>query len=202
MFRCRMPSFSTRRHRRVISGVTLAVYLLAVVGFPLPMPSIASRDTSTPFPCQNHHCGCHTAEQCWRSCCCFSAAERLAWAAAHGVTLTADVRAAMHDESHEPHAACEHKGCCEGAADDHESDGHHCGKCRDSEQAPKARWISGFQAQKCHGLTLLWIALGATLPVEIVSLWDYDWAQIGMVCAVDGEFSPLFFEPAVPPPRV
>jgi hypothetical protein len=37
------------------------------------------------FPCSSCPCGCATAEQCWRSCCCHTLAERMAWAREHGV---------------------------------------------------------------------------------------------------------------------
>jgi hypothetical protein len=38
------------------------------------------------FPCENCRCGCLSAEQCWRNCCCHSVAQRLAWAEQEGVT--------------------------------------------------------------------------------------------------------------------
>ena len=36
------------------------------------------------YPCSDCACGCASAEQCWRSCCCHSMAERMAWARVHG----------------------------------------------------------------------------------------------------------------------
>jgi hypothetical protein len=123
----------------------------------------------------------------------------LAWARAHHVTLGEDVRAELLCESHEDHG---HRRCCKPEADDHASGGRACGKCGEQQDAAKSRWVWGFQAQKCHGLTLLWVAIGATLPVEIRSLWEYDWLQVGKVCTAADGFSPLFFEPSVPPPRV
>ena len=32
---------------------------------PIPVPAAVHKDASQPFPCQNHPCGCRTAEQCW-----------------------------------------------------------------------------------------------------------------------------------------
>src|SRR5438552_3782945 len=69
--------------RRMGAAVALVCYLATALGFPLPKP--APKDHSQPFPCQDHPCGCQTAEQCWRQCCCFNPEERLAWAAAHHV---------------------------------------------------------------------------------------------------------------------
>jgi hypothetical protein len=190
---------SFRRRRRPIAALSLVIYLAAMIGVPLPMPQVAGQHRGTPFPCQNHHCGCASAEQCWRSCCCYSPQERLAWAKAHGVTMPADARAELERASHDDH---EHAGCCDLAAGDHAADGHACGQCKNHEDTSGVRWVLGVQAQKCQGLTLLWVAIGATLPLEIISLWEFDWSPSGQVCVADGDFSPLPAEPSVPPPRV
>jgi hypothetical protein len=49
-------------------GVTLSAYLLAVIGFPLPVRP--ARVDSQPYPCQTRPCGCQSAEQCRHCCCC------------------------------------------------------------------------------------------------------------------------------------
>src|SRR5579872_5866002 len=70
---------------RAGGALSLVAYLLATLG--LPLPARARKETAgVPFPCQDHPCGCRTAEQCWKNCCCFTPAERLAWAKAHHVT--------------------------------------------------------------------------------------------------------------------
>lgn len=55
---------------------------------PIPVATLdfLDKDSSQAFPCQSCPCGCKTAEQCWTSCCCFTPAERLAWAQKNGVT--------------------------------------------------------------------------------------------------------------------
>src|SRR5437763_13121407 len=70
--------------RRLWAGVTLVAYLLAALG--VPLPASTRKETDLPFPCQDHPCGCQTAEQCWSASCCFTPEERWAWAAAHDVT--------------------------------------------------------------------------------------------------------------------
>src|SRR4051812_24287052 len=70
--------------RRSVSIVTLITYAALIFGFPLPVA--ARKSTGQPYPCQGNRCGCLTAEQCWRSCCCTTPAQRLAWAREHGVT--------------------------------------------------------------------------------------------------------------------
>ena len=70
------------RYRLGVLGVLLA-YLLAALEIPLPV--FIHKDKSLPFPCQNHPCGCQTAEQCWSQCCCFTPDKRWAWARANDV---------------------------------------------------------------------------------------------------------------------
>lgn len=52
----------------------------------VPTPVAVQKDAEVAFPCQNRPCGCENAQQCWGSCCCFSDAEKLAWAQANKVT--------------------------------------------------------------------------------------------------------------------
>src|SRR5665213_519446 len=65
--------------RRLIAVGALFAYLAAVNGLPLP-PPVVIKDGGKPFPCQGHACGCQTAEECWRHCCCHTPEERWAWA--------------------------------------------------------------------------------------------------------------------------
>jgi len=70
--------------RRSIAGLALVSYLAASVGLPVPVYS-QKPETDQPFPCQGHGCGCRTAEQCWRHCCCFTPEQQWAWARSHHV---------------------------------------------------------------------------------------------------------------------
>src|SRR5207253_1836141 len=69
--------------RRLCAAIALLSYLTAIIG--VPLPSLQGKDRSRPFPCQDHACGCRTAEQCWRHCCCFTPEEKWTWAQAHQV---------------------------------------------------------------------------------------------------------------------
>jgi hypothetical protein len=95
---------------------SLALFVFAVSGLPIPVPF--AKDLSRAFPCMSSHCGCRNAEQCWRSCCCHSAAERLAWAKAHAVEAPQFLVLAAHaerDSQSKPAAgrcsACAPEGC-------------------------------------------------------------------------------------------
>ena len=72
-----------RFHFRGRGGTWLALLgqVIAVVG--LPLPAAGAKDQSRPFPCQHRACGCLSAGDCWTSCCCFTAAQRIAWAEQH-----------------------------------------------------------------------------------------------------------------------
>lgn len=75
--------------RRLISLCLLLSYLAFQFPFPLPPGiSISGLTTQVPsqYPCQDRGCGCRSAEQCWQRCCCFSSAEKVAWAEKRGVT--------------------------------------------------------------------------------------------------------------------
>jgi hypothetical protein len=81
-----------RKARFPLAGwLMVAMYFLVACGVPLPLPSphadSARVDKTTPFPCMDHRCGCHSAEQCWTNCCCQTPSERLAWARARGLEL-------------------------------------------------------------------------------------------------------------------
>src|SRR5262249_28300736 len=58
------------------------------------------------FPCQGRPCGCASAADCWQGdCCCFTLAEKVAWADAHGVEPPAHARERAA-------ACCSHGSCC------------------------------------------------------------------------------------------
>ena len=46
---------------------------------------VAAKDRSRPFPCRDKPCGCVSAEQCFKKCCCHTPAQLLAWARRHDV---------------------------------------------------------------------------------------------------------------------
>ena len=97
----RIPDISSKAFRRLMS--LLALLCLAAILLPLPLSPIAQtnsgKDTSQPFPCQNRPCGCRSAEQCWKKCCCFTNSQKVAWAKANGVDLPDYVLAAAKKET-------------------------------------------------------------------------------------------------------
>jgi hypothetical protein len=215
MFSHRTLSFTSRPRRRLFAGLALLAYTMCLVGY--PVHRTGSQDRSTPFPCQDHACGCNSAAQCWDNCCCFSPAERLAWAREHGVRIPTAVATRLAEEAAEAtehlHAA---KSCCRETHDAHAAADTPCGSCSqetacDAHSADAAadhhestggiRWINAIAAQKCQGLTTLWLLTGASLPVEIKSLWEFDWTPAGSAVVASANSISHAWAPPVPPPR-
>jgi len=94
-------TFQKLTMRRLIS----LCILLSVCAMLLPLPvaflktSSGEKDLSQPFPCQNRPCGCLSAEQCWKKCCCFTNEQKVAWGKANNVQLPAYVLEAARKEA-------------------------------------------------------------------------------------------------------
>ncbi len=107
------------RNRRFWRRMTRGLISLCVIGmlcallFPLPMIPAPSetpeKDLSQPFPCQDRPCGCRSADQCWKKCCCFTNSQKVAWAKANNVTPPDFVVAAAQKKNSKPSAEV---SCC------------------------------------------------------------------------------------------
>lgn len=207
--------------RRLVVGLCLGAYLAMAIGFPLPRATQVEAGAK-PFPCQHHRCGCHSAEHCWRSCCCMSMQEKLAWARKNGVKppdfvlAAADVEAEGHDDNDvgsccSPRAGKQasccssrangpRKACCSAGMIKHGEPDSVQGKPQNS--AHDIDWVLGIHAQKCHGLASLWISSGAVMPAPASLNVPVDstpplWWSTPMVCVLQA----VSKQPDVPPPR-
>ncbi len=191
--------------------------LCGVVGlllshFPLPVPHQA-KDASSPFPCLDRTCGCHSAEQCWKRCCCFTNRQKVAWAKARNVQLPEFVYVAAHDEepASTPSKACCHKtagvkrtqkSCTSPAM---EPTGkvsptkHTFADVKPSEAASTP--LIGVHAQQCQGQTSLWSLLPwSMVPTRVEVVFQRD--HLGLVGSMLVFFLPSHaVDPPVPPPR-
>lgn len=119
--------------RETVTWLVTIAYAALAAGLPLPAGAVvesprhvstaakagllAAKDRSRPFPCMDSPCGCATAEQCFRECCCHSVAERLDWAKRNG--LEAELLAVLQSRiaTHRARAAAKPSGgCCQTAA--------------------------------------------------------------------------------------
>jgi hypothetical protein len=93
-----------KSRRNLVRGLISLSVVMVVCALMLPLPvspwtqDSAEKDTSEPFPCQNRPCGCRSAMQCWKKCCCFNNTQKIAWAKANNVLVPAFVLAARETE--------------------------------------------------------------------------------------------------------
>lgn len=214
MFWFRRNRRRRRLPRRLGAGLTLVAYLAVVLGLPLPTP--LAKDRSQPFPCQDHPCGCRTAEECWRHCCCFTPEERLAWAREHHVEPPAYAELPTARGWHEarlrdreqgavaPAAGCAHCGPkrAPAVASTRETSGC-CSKATESAGARKSRVRGGLslRALYCKGQSPLFTgAAPAVLPPPFPTGEPFP-VPAGRVVLADTNPVSLPVTPPDPPPR-
>ena len=220
--------FQKQRQTRARRLVGLSV-LLAFVGCLLPIPVIVpldgELDSSAPYPCQHHHCGCLSAEQCWRKCCCFTHTQKLAWAKSHGVQPPEFVVIAAAQEGKA--TPCSGSGCCssnkltkskatkaksatsqvltsKAACCQAAGSGKTCPQPSGEAAAPSTQlsYAIGIRAQECQGQVwdwsqLPWSILPPPLQVDWQPVrWD-TWPR-----PVSDPAARSMSEPPVPPPRI
>ena len=209
----------TQRHRFGVAGLCLA-YLLAALD--LPLPASVRKETSQPFPCQNHPCGCQTAEQCWRSCCCFTPEQRWAWARAHHVEPPAYAEKPIEKpvdtgwnavklrDRDNPATAAAPRACCQQHRTRATAAAPAKSCCRTEKNRPaesppvkkgRVRWTSTMTAWRCQGMTTLWVSSGAVMPVPPIVAWSPDRPLISPISLADEKPRNLPRTPLPPPPR-
>ena len=193
-------------YRQQITFLALAGYLCAVWGFPVSTPLVKS--DGRPFPCQDHQCGCSSADDCWHSCCCYTASEKLAWAKKHGVEVPAQHATHLHAAAKGESTCCHSdakRGCCASAKNAAPSC---CSAAKPTPQAKQApagstvKFVSAFAARKCRGLPTLWCSSGAVVPPPATIQWSHDWNVVEQLETVDRLPRGLSASPPVPPPKI
>lgn len=201
-----MRSFTRRRfwialrYRLGVLGVCLA-YVLAALQIPLPV--FVHKKNGQAFPCQDHLCGCQTAEQCWSNCCCFTPEERWAWARAHNVEPPAYAEkpadkpvaqgwntAKLRDRN-TPAKSC----CCADKSTTQASDRSLAADATGLRLATIAVW-------RCQGYSSLWISTGAVLPVSRLAAWSPDDVPPTRICLPSIQADMVPSTPPDPPPRL
>jgi hypothetical protein len=92
-------------------AVALSAFGIVLMSLGVSGGSVRHKDRSTPFPCMFSRCSCETAADCWRSCCCHSVAERIAWARKRNIEPPREVLAkAAKIEAVERRACCSKEG--------------------------------------------------------------------------------------------
>ncbi len=202
--------------RRVVAGGMLVCYLGLLLGIPLPAPVAPSEQA---FPCQGHGCGCHTAQQCWEGCCCFTDGQKLAWAKANDAAPPKFLLARMAaTKTAAPSVMASAGGCC---ANDARSAGcetagggqtcaaaPHAASCCDDGASPAVppnrptlRLVVGIESLKCRGVGANWLTLGDFVPLTAPPSWCPDQVAAPIDGAPLSLSLDLSFPPPAPPPR-
>lgn len=209
--------------RRFQGFCAIAIYVVALIGLPVPETSQAASDGA--YPCQQGRCGCATAEQCWRSCCCHTLDQRVAWARAHGVTPPAYVLEQLASQRSPGVETANEESCCEHSHQDSASEDSSCERqtasnpsddhpeahacCGDTTEsptpeqpaAPRVPWVSFIDAAKCQGLQSFWIALGGVIPPPPAIDYVCELNPAGFVTPALQPRYEVSFSPPLPPPR-
>ena len=186
-----------RFHLRGRGGSWLALLgqLIAVIG--LPLPRATAKDLSSPFPCMHRACGCLSAADCWKSCCCFSAGERVAWARAHDVQPPPS----LVKEAEREAVCCHGKGqCCSHGSS---TCPEHKSKSTQDRQKPPAsgRWLLVIEANRCKGAGNGMSEGSQAAPLATPVAWHFEWAPAGTLDAFHATPLNLSQLPLLPPPR-
>jgi hypothetical protein len=197
--------------RRCLCALLLVAYVLTAAGIPLPLPGGPVK-TGEAFPCAMNRCGCDSAERCWRSCCCHTLAERIAWARRNGVRPPAfaiaqarapgidlSLLAEAGDAAQQTAKCCaverlsEHSGCCAGRQEktlapkpNHADDDNH---------------IIGWRALACRGQSMHWLTAVPTLIVPPLEQWHEMPLVARLAPAASDVGGGTVEAPDVPPPE-
>ena len=205
--------------RPLLTWLLILGYGLVALGLPLPLgierpdasPSpagtklLAAKDRSQPFPCMDSPCGCATAEQCFRDCCCTTFAERLAFARRHrlgGIVLAAlEARVAAAAPS-QPAGETEEApkladSCCavkpsgppSGPACSAGSSGEGAGAPEEALRQKRPTVILRAMLA-CQGIVAQWLAVGVSLPPPRVEFFALLWSRERLVVLDEKAESP------------
>lgn len=179
--------------RQLVGMLTLCALLAGTIG--VPVPKFTAKGGTEAFPCQHRACGCSSAAACWKSCCCHTNREKVAWAKAHGVTPPAFVVAAAEKEA----KSVTLKSCCAALKQKTKS-------CCDST-SPEAKSIGlGFviaqDLRSCKGQTALLMML-TQVVVDLPRL-EFELADLECetVVVLSDSADSVSLEVDSPPPRI
>lgn len=194
-----MASFPHPHRWGLTRRSTAYLLLFAMVGMLFPLhfhvkPSGIEKDDSTPFPCQNRPCGCRTAQQCWKKCCCFTNAQKVAWAKTHRVRVPEFVVAAAKAET-QKRRTC--KACCQ-----HQIASNTVRES-DAKRPSKASLFVALDQMRCEGVE---ITVGGALICLPPAMDAYRIAEttvlVDRIIFPEGHLSPVWREPPTPPPKI
>lgn len=195
--------------RKVLTFLVLACFCAASIPLPIGSVDAEKQAASEPFPCQHCPCGCKTAIQCWTSCCCYTLAERIAWAEKNDVKPPAyaqlgslpsknrEVEVVVPSASTSSHKSSK-PSCCTEVTSVLQAG---AGESRPLAKNLKRKLIVSLCALKCGGFSNAFMVLPWSIlaVIESGSIVVRDWGAALEVATPDP--APVFLQPDTPPPK-
>jgi hypothetical protein len=202
----------------------------AVLALGISLPAAPLKSTDQPYPCMNHRCGCKSAEECWRNCCCTTLEERLVWARENHVTPPDYALAAARaqgiewaaywprdpnqqnsQEMVEPETVPKQTACQASAVrcpfcqrPTSECVSCSCERCTKRAAVKENHSTNGvvlIEALKCQGAGDNWQGLAISLPPPVAIQVRFPDETSQRIRLSPLSFASLSFPPDVPPPR-
>lgn len=179
--------------RQIVSCALICAISLTLFGLPISQPFHIStdKDLSSPFPCQHSRCGCSDAESCWKSCCCHTKKEQIAWYASRDLQPP---QCAIEEEE----LLCEaefsqekvtHFNCCSQATS------------RMEHGLSTVVFVDQDEAKRCGGLLTLFQLLSHCIVKPLDNSATQPEATHYLCVIADCRAVSLNIDPATPPPR-
>lgn len=212
ILRIARSSVLMRRHSLI---AILLIANIIFLSFGVRFHGTVLQDLSIPFPCQGGTCGCRDAYTCWNNCCCNTAAERLAWAKANGVTPPNNVMARLLQEAALITAAgsCETpkvasccaaktKSCCatQSAPLCSTPTPGSCCETKTTPARPQPYKGPFFTVSRCGGLPELFAIFSSSVVETVAPSWSPRLEFCGYLLACDKVPASIFTTPVSPPP--
>jgi hypothetical protein len=189
-----------RQHwKRGLVSLALLVSVCASL-FPLPVgwDRRSEKDLSTPFPCQNRPCGCRTADQCWKKCCCFTDSQKVAWAKAQrvrvpeAVVISAKLECAQSEQ--------QKRGCCRVATSKApQADAR--SRVANAEERHETIYVIASLAQQCQGQPWSWSTLPWAILPQVSECRSFSLFPCEKIVLISASSMKFCLRPPVPPPR-
>ncbi len=185
--------------RQITSILLLAGFVAALLPIPLiSTPPNIGKDLSRPFPCQNRPCGCQSAAQCKKKCCCFSDEQKLAWAKRNGVDpseVVASTTKCSTASKSAPTVCCTIKNVAKPQVT------HRLPKVKSTSQS-RYKIVIAAVADDCQGLAKTASGQSVFLIPPPASLNQFVESIVERFVIQGSVMVQAIAEPPVPPPRV
>ncbi len=194
----------TRQHFTTM--LLLAGVFVALVPVPIViLRQVNGKDRSQPFPCQDRPCGCRTAEQCRKKCCCFTLQQKMAWAERHGVK-TFDIALTLVETKPKASPSAVRRECCSSTTLAKSPSSNTVTRSHPrtptSKSATRYKMVIGVIAQECQGVAQSFTCLPIFILPPVIALVTQIEPNGERLILELVRFEQSVIEPPVPPPRL